>query len=96
MAGRDASGCIDPYEELERQESERRDEERAAAPYAETTRKEERHAGRGQREREVAANAPLSRTGTGKRRAPYPVNYCLLYTSPSPRDQRGSRMPSSA
>ena len=25
---------------------------------------------------------------------PYPV--CLLYTSPSPRDQRGSRMPSSA
>ena len=25
-----------------------------------------------------------------------PVNSCLLYTSPSPRDQRGSRMPSSA
>ena len=25
---------------------------------------------------------------------PYPA--CLLYTSPSPRDQRGSRMPSSA
>ena len=27
-----------------------------------------------------------------------PVEYgdCLLYTSPSPRDQRGSRMPSSA
>ena len=24
------------------------------------------------------------------------VNVCLLYTSPSPRDQRGSRMPSSA
>ena len=24
------------------------------------------------------------------------VNLCLLYTSPSPRDQRGSRMPSSA
>ena len=24
------------------------------------------------------------------------VNDCLLYTSPSPRDQRGSRMPSSA
>ena len=23
-------------------------------------------------------------------------HYCLLYTSPSPRDQRGSRMPSSA
>ena len=28
----------------------------------------------------------------------YPVHFndCLLYTSPSPRDQRGSRMPSSA
>ena len=25
-----------------------------------------------------------------------PANICLLYTSPSPRDQRGSRMPSSA
>ena len=24
------------------------------------------------------------------------INGCLLYTSPSPRDQRGSRMPSSA
>ena len=29
--------------------------------------------------------------------AKYPFyNTCLLYTSPSPRDQRGSRMPSSA
>ena len=25
-----------------------------------------------------------------------PMHVCLLYTSPSPRDQRGSRMPSSA
>ena len=25
-----------------------------------------------------------------------PLKSCLLYTSPSPRDQRGSRMPSSA
>ena len=25
-----------------------------------------------------------------------PMYACLLYTSPSPRDQRGSRMPSSA
>ena len=24
------------------------------------------------------------------------IPHCLLYTSPSPRDQRGSRMPSSA
>ena len=30
-------------------------------------------------------------------RLPKPENKdCLLYTSPSPRDQRGSRMPSSA
>ena len=28
--------------------------------------------------------------------APDAPNICLLYTSPSPRDQRGSRMPSSA
>ena len=27
---------------------------------------------------------------------PDPFGSCLLYTSPSPRDQRGSRMPSSA
>ena len=26
----------------------------------------------------------------------FPPGICLLYTSPSPRDQRGSRMPSSA
>ena len=28
--------------------------------------------------------------------ADYAYRICLLYTSPSPRDQRGSRMPSSA
>ena len=28
--------------------------------------------------------------------AMHPIHNCLLYTSPSPRDQRGSRMPSSA
>ena len=31
-----------------------------------------------------------------KGRITYRFKYCLLYTSPSPRDQRGSRMPSSA
>ena len=31
-----------------------------------------------------------------KPNAPAEVRGCLLYTSPSPRDQRGSRMPSSA
>ena len=32
----------------------------------------------------------------GKDAAKEMSNACLLYTSPSPRDQRGSRMPSSA
>ena len=32
----------------------------------------------------------------GTYRSPSLENTCLLYTSPSPRDQRGSRMPSSA
>ena len=36
----------------------------------------------------VIANSEGSRTT--------PSVVCLLYTSPSPRDQRGSRMPSSA
>ena len=30
------------------------------------------------------------------KRATWLASGCLLYTSPSPRDQRGSRMPSSA
>jgi len=36
--------------------------------------------------------------GELKKELPHSIkNYlCLLYTSPSPRDQRGSRMPSSA
>ena len=33
---------------------------------------------------------------TRKGRRPSWLEACLLYTSPSPRDQRGSRMPSSA
>ena len=52
-----------------------------------------------------ALNAPLRRIEVvvGDLAEPDPawaldtvVNTCLLYTSPSPRDQRGSRMPSSA
>ena len=34
--------------------------------------------------------------GVGVASTSYIKNVCLLYTSPSPRDQRGSRMPSSA
>ena len=42
-----------------------------------------------------ASATRLSPARTTPRR-PAPVKICLLYTSPSPRDQRGSRMPSSA
>ena len=37
---------------------------------------------------------PLVHLHTGEKASWYEI--CLLYTSPSPRDQRGSRMPSSA
>ena len=40
----------------------------------------------------VAVNAPPPYTAP----KPYPPKVCLLYTSPSPRDKRQSRMPSSA
>ena len=39
---------------------------------------------------------PGSSRHTTQRRESDAVKICLLYTSPSPRDQRGSRMPSSA
>ena len=39
---------------------------------------------------------PLTLTPLNKRQRAEQVKTCLLYTSPSPRDQRGSRMPSSA
>ena len=42
-------------------------------------------------------NARLEVSGAGKTEdGLVQYNDCLLYTSPSPRDQRGSRMPSSA
>ena len=54
----------------------------------------------------VAAVASLALWGTGGSDLPfsaamklmkwYPLLTCLLYTSPSPRDKRQSRMPSSA
>ena len=44
----------------------------------------------------VSAVAPSVRGGGAKQRAGSHGRDCLLYTSPSPRDQRGSRMPSSA
>ena len=40
---------------------------------------------------ETGVGAELRARATGQR-----ITICLLYTSPSPRDQRGSRMPSSA
>ena len=42
-----------------------------------------------------ADNMPLVTRFTTKSGQPV-YRFCLLYTSPSPRDQRGSRMPSSA
>ena len=42
------------------------------------------------RNKQKLATLRASDTSPGK------VKVCLLYTSPSPRDQRGSRMPSSA
>ena len=50
----------------------------------------------------IAASLPpmakVHKRGSTRSGAPYhpPPWSCLLYTSPSPRDQRGSRMPSSA
>ena len=43
-----------------------------------------------------AAAAVTVATGTAALVAGAVSSDCLLYTSPSPRDQRGSRMPSSA
>ena len=37
----------------------------------------------------------MIKKANGKKTIPQ-IFFCLLYTSPSPRDQRGSRMPSSA
>ena len=43
----------------------------------------------------VRATCEAQQTQLGASRGQH-YFYCLLYTSPSPRDQRGSRMPSSA
>ena len=46
---------------------------------------------------DVKISVGVSGTGGGfKKFCPGETMICLLYTSPSPRDQRGSRMPSSA
>ena len=45
---------------------------------------------------ELLAAVPLVRQTLGDSSSLLHMNTCLLYTSPSPRDQRGSRMPSSA
>ena len=47
-------------------------------------------------ERYVEWGLRVEREGVEPRRATRVYPDCLLYTSPSPRDQRGSRMPSSA
>ena len=45
---------------------------------------------------EIKENTWDTDTETIKSNETWQSNDCLLYTSPSPRDQRGSRMPSSA
>ena len=42
------------------------------------------------------AGTKVDTANVDKRTMQYLYKDCLLYTSPSPRDQRGSRMPSSA
>ena len=44
----------------------------------------------------MSVSLPHDQKGTHMSRFIQMLNDCLLYTSPSPRDQRGSRMPSSA
>ena len=46
---------------------------------------------------ELFLSNSIDKDGTNWAYLPYgPFEICLLYTSPSPRDQRGSRLPSSA
>ena len=44
----------------------------------------------------ISSNGGLTAGRKNSEYALFPYYTCLLYTSPSPRDQRGSRMPSSA
>ena len=44
----------------------------------------------------LTVTATYALKGNGRLEVEYRATTCLLYTSPSPRDQRGSRMPSSA
>ena len=52
-----------------------------------------KNSNRGQFQERREQSAPTIQSNSSSRRS---SNRCLLYTSPSPRDQRGSRMPSSA
>ena len=47
-------------------------------------------------EKSNASEVSASTKSTENEQASFDLTGCLLYTSPSPRDQRGSRMPSSA
>ena len=61
----------------------------SASLYGETVPSEQREGAGQSSEPEIPKDVP-------EKDAPEHTHSCLLYTSPSPRDQRGSRMPSSA
>ena len=64
----------------------------ATRPYATKIREVVSHVGAGN----VEYKHPYLIEKSDVKRVGYIIVSCLLYTSPSPRDQRGSRMPSSA
>ena len=49
-----------------------------------------------ERQRHLGFEKLIEQIAQGRRDEDALTSFCLLYTSPSPRDQRGSRMPSSA
>ena len=92
LRGSDSDDPVDAEEEMAKKKK-KRNERTAAKKDDDDDDRFER--GTGETFRAVLAQEKLSTT-RGFVRAEDRKGSCLLYTSPSPRDQRGSRMPSSA